>query len=107
MSAGSELRCPWDREQTSAYKLQKRAAEAGFDWREASAVLGAVGEELAEVREALARGSEQTSAAVAAVVRNQAGCRLGTLRKKRGCRAPSTTNPGGRHDLLGHVRADR
>jgi ATP diphosphatase len=49
---------------TRAYKLQKRAAEAGFDWRETSAVLGAVGEELAEVREALARGSEQTSAAV-------------------------------------------
>jgi ATP diphosphatase len=49
---------------TRAYKLQKRAAEAGFDWRETSAVLGAVGEELAEVREALARGSEQSSAAV-------------------------------------------
>lgn len=49
---------------TRAYKLQKRAAEVGFDWRETSAVLGAVGEELAEVREALARGSEQTSAAV-------------------------------------------
>jgi ATP diphosphatase len=49
---------------TRAYKLQKRAAEAGFDWGETSAVLGAVDEELAEVREALARGSEQTSVAV-------------------------------------------
>lgn len=49
---------------TRAYKLQKRAAEVGFDWRETSAVLNAVGEELAEVREALARGSEATSAAV-------------------------------------------
>ena len=49
---------------TRAYKLQKRAAEVGFDWRETSAVLGAVGEELAEVREALARGSEATSAAL-------------------------------------------
>jgi len=49
---------------TRAYKLQKRAAEVGFDWRETSAVLDAVGEELAEVREALARGSEATSAAL-------------------------------------------
>ncbi|MGQ0591751.1 MAG: nucleoside triphosphate pyrophosphohydrolase [Gammaproteobacteria bacterium] len=49
---------------TRAYKLQKRAAEVGFDWRETSAVLGAVGEELAEVREALARGSEATNAAL-------------------------------------------
>jgi len=49
---------------TRAYKLQKRAAEVGFDWRETSAVLGAVGEELAEVREALARGSAATSAAL-------------------------------------------
>jgi nucleoside triphosphate diphosphatase len=49
---------------TRAYKLQKRAAEVGFDWRETSAVLGAMGEELAEVREALARGSEATSAAL-------------------------------------------
>lgn len=49
---------------TRAYKLQKRAAEVGFDWRETSAVLGAVGEELAEVREALARGSEATSTAL-------------------------------------------
>jgi nucleoside triphosphate diphosphatase len=47
---------------TRAYKLQKRAAEVGFDWRETSAVLDAVGEELAEVREALVRGSEATSA---------------------------------------------
>ena len=49
---------------TRAYKLQKRAAEVGFDWRETSAVLGAVEEELAEVREALSRGSEATSAAL-------------------------------------------
>jgi nucleoside triphosphate diphosphatase len=49
---------------TRAYKLQKRAAEVGFDWRETSAVLSAVGEELAEVREVLARGSEATSAAL-------------------------------------------
>jgi ATP diphosphatase len=47
---------------TRAYKLQKRAAEVGFDWRETSAVLAAVGEELAEVQEALAHGS--TSAAL-------------------------------------------
>ncbi|MGH8563731.1 MAG: nucleoside triphosphate pyrophosphohydrolase [Gammaproteobacteria bacterium] len=47
-----------------AYKLQKRAAEVGFDWRETSAVLGAVGEELAEVREALARGSKAANAAL-------------------------------------------
>ncbi len=38
---------------TRAFKLQKRAAEVGFDWREAGAVLEAVGAELAEVREAL------------------------------------------------------
>ncbi|MGH8478178.1 MAG: nucleoside triphosphate pyrophosphohydrolase [Gammaproteobacteria bacterium] len=49
---------------TRAYKLQQRAAEVGFDWRETSAVLGAVGEELAEVREALELGSEATSAAL-------------------------------------------
>jgi nucleoside triphosphate diphosphatase len=49
---------------TRAYKLQKRAAEVGFDWRETSAILDAVGEELAEVREALVRGSEATSATV-------------------------------------------
>jgi uncharacterized protein YabN with tetrapyrrole methylase and pyrophosphatase domain len=49
---------------TRAYKLQKRAAEVGFDRRETSAVLDAVGEELAEVREALIRGSEAASATV-------------------------------------------
>jgi nucleoside triphosphate diphosphatase len=49
---------------TRAYKLQKRAAEVGFDWRETSAVLSAVGEELAEVREVLAPGSAATSAAL-------------------------------------------
>ncbi len=49
---------------TRAYKLQKRAAEVGFDWRETSAVLGAVEEELVEVREVLAGGSEAASQAL-------------------------------------------
>lgn len=50
---------------TRAYKFQQRAAEVGFDWPETGGVLAAVGEELAEVREALDRsGSGPASTAV-------------------------------------------
>ena len=39
-----------------AQKLQKRASRAGFDWADAAPVLDKIGEELDEVREALAAG---------------------------------------------------
>jgi ATP diphosphatase len=39
-----------------AKKLQKRAAEAGFDWPDAEPVLDKLGEEAQEVREAMASG---------------------------------------------------
>ncbi len=42
-----------------AYKLQARAAHAGFDWRRAEDVLPKLGEELREVEEALRSGSEE------------------------------------------------
>ncbi len=41
-----------------AQKLQKRAARAGFDWPAVSGVLDKLDEELAELREAIANGSE-------------------------------------------------
>ena len=40
-----------------AQKLQRRAARVGFDWPEPGAALAKIDEELAEVREALARGA--------------------------------------------------
>ena len=46
--------CPLDR----AERLQKRAAEAGFDWPDAAGVTAKVAEELEEVRAALAAGDE-------------------------------------------------
>jgi ATP diphosphatase len=41
-----------------AQKLQKRAAQVNFDWSDASAVLAKLEEEIAELREAMAAGSE-------------------------------------------------
>jgi len=41
---------------TRAVKLQKRAAQVGFDWPDVHGVLGKIEEEIAEVREALAAG---------------------------------------------------
>ena len=38
-----------------AYKLQKKAAKAGFDWPALAGVLDKIGEELGEVREAISR----------------------------------------------------
>jgi tetrapyrrole methylase family protein/MazG family protein len=38
-----------------AYKLQKKAAQAGFDWPALAGVLDKIGEELGEVREAVSR----------------------------------------------------
>lgn len=43
---------------TRAAKLQKRAAQVGFDWREVAPVLDKIQEELTEVRQALANGSQ-------------------------------------------------
>ncbi len=40
-----------------AQKLQRRAARVGFDWPEPGAVLAKIDEELAEIREARARGA--------------------------------------------------
>lgn len=45
-----------------AQKLQKRAAQAGFDWNEAAPVIDKIAEELAEVREAVAAGDAQAVA---------------------------------------------
>ncbi len=63
---------------TRAFKLQKRAAEVGFDWRETDAVLEAVAAELAEVWEALAQARISTigdpgSAAAQAAVAEEIG----------------------------------
>lgn len=38
-----------------AYKLQKKASKVGFDWAEAQGIVGKIEEELAEVKEELAR----------------------------------------------------
>lgn len=46
--------CPLDR----AERLQKRAAEVGFDWPDAAQVTAKIAEELDEVRSALAAGDE-------------------------------------------------
>ncbi len=45
-----------------AYKLQKQASTAGFDWDEVPQVLDQIEEELQEVREALASGDQQAVA---------------------------------------------
>ena len=42
-----------------AEKLQKRAARVGFDWEETSQVIAKIEEELAECKEALARGNKE------------------------------------------------
>ena len=47
--------CPLDR----AEKLQKKAAEARFDWSRTDEVTDKIAEELSEVREALASGDEE------------------------------------------------
>jgi len=44
---------------TRAAKLQKRAAQVGFDWPEAIQVLDKIEEEIAELREAIAIGNEE------------------------------------------------
>jgi tetrapyrrole methylase family protein/MazG family protein len=41
-----------------AWKLQKKAAKAGFDWPDIGGVLGKLEEEIAEVKEALLQGPE-------------------------------------------------
>jgi ATP diphosphatase len=41
---------------TRALKLQEKAARVGFDWREAEPILDKIEEEIAELREALAKG---------------------------------------------------
>ncbi|MCD8514061.1 MAG: nucleoside triphosphate pyrophosphohydrolase [Nitrincola sp.] len=43
-----------------AVKLQKRAANLGFDWPEISGVLDKIEEEIAELREAIALGQQQS-----------------------------------------------
>lgn len=45
-----------------AYKLQKKAAKAGFDWPDASGVWDKIGEELAEAREACETHRDTASA---------------------------------------------
>jgi len=41
-----------------AEKLQKRAARVGFDWPEAAPVFDKIGEEIAEIRDAVAQGGD-------------------------------------------------
>ena len=43
-----------------AQKLQKRAAKTGFVWREASQILDKLEEEIAEIREAIASGKDES-----------------------------------------------
>jgi tetrapyrrole methylase family protein / MazG family protein len=45
-----------------AYKLQGRAASVGFDWEQAGGALAKVGEELAELEEAVANGRDAFAA---------------------------------------------
>jgi tetrapyrrole methylase family protein/MazG family protein len=45
-----------------AWKLQKKAAKAGFDWPDAAGVIGKIREELAEVEAVIAAGTGQTAA---------------------------------------------
>jgi tetrapyrrole methylase family protein/MazG family protein len=45
-----------------AYQITTKAARVGFDWKNASAVLGKLDEELGELREALAGGGKGTRA---------------------------------------------
>ncbi|MEM8574107.1 MAG: nucleoside triphosphate pyrophosphohydrolase [Pseudomonadota bacterium] len=66
---------------TRAAKLQKRAADVGFDWSEVGLIIGKVEEELAELKEAIASGEPQARIAdefgdVAFVLAN-VGRRLG------------------------------
>ncbi|MDJ0512305.1 MAG: nucleoside triphosphate pyrophosphohydrolase [Methyloceanibacter sp.] len=66
---------------TRAAKLQKRAADVGFDWSEVGLIIGKVEEELAELKDAIARGEPQSRIAdefgdVAFVLAN-VGRRLG------------------------------
>ena len=42
-----------------ADKIQRKAAEAGFDWNETSQVIDKIEEEIREVREAMASGNEE------------------------------------------------
>jgi len=42
-----------------AQTIQKKAGRAGFDWRDAAPVFDKLGEEIAEVRDALASGDQQ------------------------------------------------
>jgi ATP diphosphatase len=49
---------------TRAAKLQRRAAQVGFDWPEAGPVFDKVLEELGEVRDSLAQGPERRAAEV-------------------------------------------
>ena len=44
---------------TRAAKLQKRAADVGFDWSDVGLIIGKVEEELAELKEAIANGEAQ------------------------------------------------
>ncbi|NGZ78137.1 bifunctional methyltransferase/pyrophosphohydrolase YabN [Saccharibacillus alkalitolerans] len=44
-----------------AYKLQKKAAKAGFDWEKIEDVFAKIEEELGELREALAEGADSES----------------------------------------------
>ncbi|MEM8644665.1 MAG: MazG nucleotide pyrophosphohydrolase domain-containing protein, partial [Pseudomonadota bacterium] len=66
---------------TRAAKLQKRAADVGFDWSEVGLIIGKVEEELGELKEAIASGEPQARIAdefgdVAFVLAN-VGRRLG------------------------------
>ncbi len=48
---------------TRAYKLQAKAGEVGFDWRDASTVIGKIEEEAREIEAELASGDRQAAAA--------------------------------------------
>jgi tetrapyrrole methylase family protein/MazG family protein len=60
-----------------AWKLQRKAAKAGFDWPDLGGVLGKLEEELAELKEAVSRCPTAFPVGVNAAETNTAGKRAG------------------------------
>ena len=87
---------------TRAVKLQKRAAEVGFDWPSLGPVLAKAEEEIAELKAAIAESGGE-SARKAALSRSSAICcsswrisrAISASIRKRRCGAPTANSCGG------------